>query len=74
MELLTIKDAAKRLGVHPSTVARLLNSEQLGGQKIGSTWVVEQDDLVNYLKNRTVRQRSRKFPGSGRRNTDPNTH
>jgi len=45
MELLSVNDVAKILGVHHSRVRVLIREGRLPAQKIGRTWVILEKDL-----------------------------
>lgn len=51
MILLTVNEAAKRIGVSGSMVRRMLREEKLSGYKMGSGyWVVYFDDKLKRLQ------------------------
>lgn len=45
MGLISTSEAAKRLGVHITRVQVLIRAGRLPAQKIGGTYVVDEDDL-----------------------------
>jgi excisionase family DNA binding protein len=45
MDLLTIKEAAEKLGVSARRVNQLIDEKKLIAQKIGSQFVIKTDDL-----------------------------
>ncbi len=45
MNLLTIKDAAEKLGVSARRVNQLIDEQKLIAQKIGSQYVIKEEDL-----------------------------
>ncbi len=45
MDLLTIKEAAEKLGVSARRVNQLIDEKKLPAQKIGSQYVIEEKDL-----------------------------
>jgi excisionase family DNA binding protein len=45
MKLLTIKEAAERLGVSARRVNQLIDEKKLLAQKIGSQYVINEEDL-----------------------------
>lgn len=47
--ILTVKEAAQILRVHPETIRILLKSGQLVGYQIGNRWRVIETDLERYL-------------------------
>lgn len=48
-DLLSVPDAARRLGVHPSRVRALLAAGELQGSKLGGHWIVEADSVRRRL-------------------------
>jgi excisionase family DNA binding protein len=48
-ELLSPADAAKALGVSEADVQAILDSGELAGKKIGSTWRIKKSTLDEYL-------------------------
>jgi len=57
VELLSIDEAALRMGRHPASVRRLVRSGEMAGQKIGGRWLVREE---------AIRERSRLDPPRGR--------
>jgi len=51
MDLLTVQDAAKRLGVSVPRIHQLISEKRLPAQKIGSQYVIQESDL-QLVKNR----------------------
>jgi excisionase family DNA binding protein len=47
-KVLALKEAAAYLGVHPSTVYRMLKRGELEGYKIGSDWKFNLEDLEEW--------------------------
>ncbi len=47
-DLLTVKQAAEYLQVHPLTVNRHLNAGNLPGRKVGSRWRIRKEDLEEF--------------------------
>lgn len=45
MDLLTIKEAAEKLGVSARRVNQLIDEKKLIAQKIGSQYVIKENDL-----------------------------
>ena len=52
-EILTPKEAAGYLRVHPQTVYRRLRAGTLPGAKVGDQWRLRKADLDEYLKGRS---------------------
>lgn len=46
----TIKEAAKRLRIHPRTAQRLLKSGKLGGFRIGIDWRTTEADIEAFIE------------------------
>ena len=53
--LLTVQDIASKLKVTPQYVRTLIREEKLTATRIGSQWVVDPNDLSEYLSNYDVR-------------------
>ena len=47
-DYITLKDAAKRSGLHENSLRRLLRSGEIDGYKKGRTWMVSVRSLDNY--------------------------
>jgi excisionase family DNA binding protein len=47
---ITVKDAAKRLGVHPQTVRRMQDAGKLAGFKIGRLRRISQDAITDIIQ------------------------
>ena len=45
MELLTVQDVAKRLGISVPRVHQLIREKRLPAQKLGSQYVIQESDL-----------------------------
>ena len=43
--MLTVPEAARRVGRNPETVRRWIRSGRLHSKKVGTQWVIEDDDL-----------------------------
>ncbi|MFA5794697.1 MAG: helix-turn-helix domain-containing protein [Candidatus Brocadiia bacterium] len=52
-KLMSIKEAAERLGISIFTVRRLIQRGQLPASKIGHQWRLDQDALELYIKSRS---------------------
>ena len=50
-ELLTIKEAARALRLHPETVRRLLNDGKIPAVKIGRSWRIHLRTMIESDKN-----------------------
>jgi excisionase family DNA binding protein len=50
MQLLSTEETARRLGVHPETVRRLLRSGGLRGVKIGHVHRIEEAEISAYVE------------------------
>lgn len=48
-EYLTIDDTALRLGVHPKTIRRYINSGKLSAQKVAGAWRIYEQSIADYL-------------------------
>lgn len=46
----TVVEAAKRLGIHPDTVKRLIYQERLPAGKLHNTWLIDKDELEAFAK------------------------
>lgn len=49
-------EAARRLGIHPVSVARLIPEGRLPSQKVGKTWVVIEADLEAFARGYRARR------------------
>jgi excisionase family DNA binding protein len=63
--LLSVQQAAQKIGVSARMVNKLINSGHLTATKIGRFWVIEETAIDDYLANRP--KRGGKRPGSGRK-------
>lgn len=52
--LMTTKEAANYLRVHPMTVYRLCLKKQIPATKVGGRWGIPKDTLINTLFGETV--------------------
>lgn len=57
MDQMSVDEAAKRMGLHPAHVRRLVREGEIPAQKVGARWLVSESAL---------RQRDRLQPSSGR--------
>ena len=46
--MLTVNEAARRLGVIPRRVRQLIRSGQLPAEKVGRDWLIEESAVANY--------------------------
>ncbi len=49
--MLTIREVADKLGVHPMTIYRLIKAGKLRGHKVGSVWRIYEVEVNTYLEN-----------------------
>jgi excisionase family DNA binding protein len=49
IEFLTIDQVSDKLGIHPKTVRRYINSGKISAQKIGGAWRINPESLDVYL-------------------------
>lgn len=47
---LSTTGVAKRLGIHPVSVARIIREGRLPAEKVGHTWVVREADLEAFAQ------------------------
>lgn len=64
MQLLSTDEAARKLGLHPETVRRLLRNGTLRGVKIGRVHRVDEDEIAAYVERLPVTGKSKGEPGS----------
>ena len=57
MDQMSVEEAAKRMGLHPAHVRRLVREGEIPAQKVGSRWLVSESAL---------RERDRLHPSAGR--------
>lgn len=48
-DFLTIDQVSEKLGIHPKTVRRYINSGKISAQKIGGSWRINPESLNIYL-------------------------
>jgi excisionase family DNA binding protein len=51
-QLLTVRDLADYLKLHPGTIYRMLKAGQLPGFRVGSDWRFNRDDIDRWLTER----------------------
>ena len=56
MSLLSLREAAAFLRLHPKTVLVLVNSGQVPASRFGRKWLFVRDDLVQCVRSRYVQQ------------------
>ncbi|WP_243544647.1 helix-turn-helix domain-containing protein [Pseudodesulfovibrio tunisiensis] len=66
-KLLTVREVADLLRVHPRTAYRLVSEGSIGAIKIGTQWRVPESALMEYIE-RGLRESS---PGRKKRDKDP---
>lgn len=66
-DTLTVTEAAKELGVHRTTVWRLVKSGELVAYRIGGRWLLQRADVVAYI------ERARNVPREGGEHDSPST-
>ena len=47
-QLVSVRQASRRLEVHEETIRRLLRSGALQGEKLGAQWFIPKDKLVAF--------------------------
>jgi excisionase family DNA binding protein len=52
--MLTVPEAAKRVGRDPETIRRWIRSGKLRAQKVGTQHVIEEDDLAQVVDVRSL--------------------
>lgn len=55
-EVLTVKEVAEELRVHPYTVYQLLSSGELEGFKLTTHWRIKRESLTNFMNKTGARQ------------------
>ena len=53
--MLTIKDVAKKLNVHPNTVYRLIYARKLKAVKVGGAVRIDERELAKFIERGQVR-------------------
>lgn len=59
-KLYSTKDASEKIGVTEQTVRTLLRSNKIKGSQIGKQWIIEENDLLAYIKANQQPDRLRK--------------
>lgn len=52
-KLYSIEDLAPILKLHPKTILRFIHEGKIRARKVGRTWMVQQDELNQYLQGET---------------------
>ena len=55
MTVLTLKEVAERLKLHPNTLRRYAKEGKLSAMKFGRVWRIEEEDLKEFM--RAMKQR-----------------
>lgn len=50
MTVLTLKEIAERLKLHPNTLRRYIKEGKLPAMKFGRVWRVEEEDLKEFMR------------------------
>ena len=56
VKLMTTSEGARRLGVHPKTLSRLMRNKKLPGVKLANRWLIEETVLDEFRKTYTGRE------------------
>lgn len=59
-ELLTVHETAKRLKLHPGTIARYIREGSLSALKFGRVWRIREDELARFMKRHEIKSRVKK--------------
>jgi len=49
-ELISLREASKISGYHPDYLSFLIRSKKISGHRVGRMWVVYENDLIKFLK------------------------
>ena len=52
MAILTLKQAAERAGIDPSTLRHAIRDERLQAVKFGRDWAVTENEIIRYMVSR----------------------
>lgn len=50
MTVLTLKEVAERLRLHPNTLRRYIKKGKLAAMKFGRVWRIEEKDLEEFMR------------------------
>lgn len=50
MNVLTLKEVARKLKLHPNTLRRYAKEGKLAAMKFGRVWRIEEEDLKDFMK------------------------
>lgn len=50
MTVLTLKEVAQRLKLHPNTLRRYAKEGKLSAMKFGRVWRIEEEDLKDFMR------------------------
>lgn len=50
MNVLTLKEVAQRLKLHPNTLRRYAKEGKLSAMKFGRVWRIEEEDLKDFMR------------------------
>ncbi len=50
MTVLTLKEVAERLKLHPNTLRRYAKEGKLAAMKFGRVWRIEEEDLKEFMR------------------------
>ena len=59
-DFLTVEEVAKKLQLHPDTVARLLRAGELPGYKVAGSWRISPTELQKYMEQRSNKRTDKK--------------
>jgi excisionase family DNA binding protein len=54
-KMLTTKEVAERLNVHPNTILNLIKSGVIQAVHVGDTYRIDPQDLDNYIQSHTTK-------------------
>ena len=69
--MLTVKEAATRLGIDPSSIRHAIRSGRLAATKAGHDWFLREDDVTTYQQTR--RSAGRRFGPRQRQRQEEHT-
>jgi excisionase family DNA binding protein len=62
MKYYTINEVCQRWGIVPSTVSDLLRKKELGGLKIGRSWRISEEDVLDFEERHTQKAQPKQAP------------